>query len=356
MKTEIVKVDPYFPDIKDITRCAQIIQRGGLVVFPTETVYGIAADFSNPDAMERLRQVKKRSADKPFSLLISQAELISNYTADLNPSIYKLIYAFWPGPLTIVVKGKKEGCSLGVRMPDNTIALKIVQEARCPIAASSANMEGNSPPVSCEEALRDLDGLVEMVMDGGSSAIGKSSSVVDLSGETISVLREGSITQSDIMQASNKKIVLFICTGNSCRSVMGEYLLKKRLQERSNIAVYSAGTGVFINSTASAETISVLKERGIDASRHLSRPINSLLLKQTDIIFAMTRSHRRQILERIPEVEQRVYLVKEFSEQSNGAEHDLDIPDPMGGSRQIYQECLWTINQSIEKIATLLIP
>lgn len=356
MKTEIIKVHPAFPDIDAISKCAKMIRQGGLVIFPTETVYGIAADIFNPQAMKRLRAVKKRSQDKPFSVLISQTGLISNYTSMGKTALYKLIYHYWPGPLTLVVPEKENpDQTIGIRMPDNVIALKLVQESRCTIAAPSANKEGNPPPVTCEEALRDLDGLVEIAIDGGLARFGEGSTVVDITQDEPVILREGSISEEAIKRTVQKKVILFICTGNSCRSVMAEYLLKHKMRDRQDVDVYSAGTGVFIHSTASKETVSVLRARGIDATGHVSQPINNLLLHQADLIFVMTRSHRNQILDRVPEVEQRLYLMREFIDiPGNGDFSETDIIDPMGGSHETYEECLVDIGKAVDKIATLI--
>ena len=354
MKTEIIEVHPEYPDAGKIAYCARIIRQGGLVLFPTETVYGIAADFTNPVAMQRLRDVKNRPEQKTFSILISQKGLISNYTTNRDPVLYKLIDAFWPGPLTIVVPSKEEGKTVGVRMPDHIIALKLVQESQCTVAAPSANISGNEAPVSCQESLEDLGGLVEAAIDGGRAEIGKSSTVVDLCSGAPTIAREGVITQADIDRVAKKKTILFVCTGNSCRSVMADYFLKSMLSGRSDIEVLSAGTGVFIQSTASAETISVLKEDGIDATDHVSQPINSILLKKSDLIFVMTRGHRAQVLERVPEVEKRVYLLKEFANIPPSFQGDLDIPDPIGRSRQDYKECLNMISEAINKIVELV--
>ncbi|MCK5259645.1 MAG: threonylcarbamoyl-AMP synthase [Candidatus Omnitrophica bacterium] len=354
MKTEIIKLDPQYPDLKQIAYCAKVIRKGGLVVFPTETVYGIAADLSNPQAMKRLREVKRRTQDKPFAILISQIGLISNYTSTTDSRLFKLIHAFWPGPLTVVVPSKEEGSTIGVRMPDHPIALRLVQDSQCTIAAPSANIEGNDPPKTCAEALRDLDGLVDVAIDGGTARIGTGSSVVDMTKENPVVLRGGVITQEDVNRIIGKKTVLFICTGNSCRSVMAEYLLKSRIQGRDDIEVMSAGTGVFIQSAASSETVAVLAEEGINAMAHLAQPINTILLKKSDLIIVMTRNHRSQVLERVPEAEHRVYLLKEFANIPSNGENGLDIPDPIGKPRGLYKECLREIKEAIHKIEELV--
>ncbi len=349
----MITVNPEFPEFDKISYCAKVIRQGGLVVLPTETVYGIAADYNNLLAMNRLREVKRRSQDKPFSILISQIGLISNYSSMTKPVLFKVIDAFWPGPLTVIVPKKGQEGTMGIRMPQHEIALNLVQESQCTIAAPSANFEGNHSPTTCREALRDLDGLVDVAIDGGTASIGISSSVVDFTQEHPMVLREGSIKQEDIDRAAKKKTVLFVCTGNSCRSVMGEFLLRKMLKDQSEVEVYSAGTGVYFKTSASAETIAVLKKEGIDASQHQSQQLTSLLLKKSDLILVMTRLHRQQVLERVPEVESRVYLLREFSNM-NSFGSNLDIPDPIGKPAEAYEECSMTIKEAVDRVVQLL--
>ena len=352
MKTKVICLDPRFPDLKALGDAAKVLRRGGLVVFPTETVYGLAADFANAEAMRRLRELKDRPEGKPFSILIAQRGLITNYTSMSDPVLYKVLWEFCPGPLTLVVPARDGETTIGVRVPDNLIAAKLVQEAQLTVAAPSANAAGMPPPRTCQEALANFDGRVELALDGGPCRLGRSSTVVDMTVRPPKVLREGAITQADIDQCVTRKTVVFICTGNSCRSVMAEYLLKSMVGDKP-VDVYSAGTSVFLQSRASAETLEVLREEGIDAGGHVSRPINSILLKKADLIFVMTRQHLRQVLERVPEVEKRVYLLKEFVDRSS-CQDGMDVPDPMGQSRQAYKDCLRLIKEAMHKIVDLI--
>ena len=356
MKTSVVRIDPKAMDMDLVLEAARCVHKGGLVIFPTETVYGIAADCSNPLAMKRLREVKKRSDNKPFSVMIAQKELIRNYTAYTDAKLYKLIDRYWPGPLTVIVPAAsaKEGATIGIRIPDHPVALKLVENSRCTIAAPSANFEGSPAPATCQEALKDLDGLVDMAIDSGRVDIGQASTIVDFSKEKPLVVRPGVITQADVDAVTGRKNILFVCTGNSCRSVMAEYLFREKVKKFKNVEVASCGTGVLFPTSASQDAVAVLRGCGIDARQHVSQPVTHMLLRKSDLIFVMTRSHRSQVLERVPGVESRVYLLGEFRSEPIHRESDLDIPDPMGHARVEYQSCAAVIEDCLEKIVQLI--
>ena len=186
------------PDPAALTEAAKILRNGGLVAFPTETVYGIGVDAGNPKAIERLNQVKGRSPEKPYSLHLYAPEQMRAFVTSLPPLAAKLIERFWPGPLTIVVPAKRGG-TIGFRLPDHPIAQAFLKACDVPVAAPSANRSGSPPPIDAKEVLAALDGALDCVLDGGPTRLGKESTVVEVIDGRVDIKREGAISKETIL-------------------------------------------------------------------------------------------------------------------------------------------------------------
>ncbi|MDD5238298.1 MAG: L-threonylcarbamoyladenylate synthase [Candidatus Omnitrophica bacterium] len=352
IKTKIVKIDPSSPEFYLINEAAEVLKSGGLVIIPTETVYGIAANKLNKDAINRLYEIKNRPQDKPFSIHIERKDRIEEFARAVPVCAYKLIDKFWPGPLTLILKSKDTG-KVGLRMPDNEIALKVIEEAGIPIACPSANISGRNAPVTFQEAIKDLEGLVELAVDAGNTRLAAESSVVDLTVEPIKIVRLGAIKKEEIEAVAKNKTVLFICSGNSCRSVMAQALLKKVLKEknRADVEVLSAGTLILSGLGVTEGTKEVLRREGIDASAHRSQRVTKEMIKKSDIILVMEKQHEERILSLAPEVKNRLFLLKEFAKIND---NNLNIVDPIGKPLEFYEKTFQVIKEAVERISNII--
>ena len=189
---------------------ATAIKNGKVVVFPTETVYGIGTNGLDEKAIEKLYKLKKRPKNKPISLLVNNIDMINDIAEDITELEYKLINKFMPGPLTIILKKKNKipdiltanSSTVGIRIPENEIAIKLIEYANVPIATSSANISGKSSGINLKNIMNDFNDDIDYYIDGGFSKIGIASTVVQVLDGIPHILREGVITIDDI-----KKVV-----------------------------------------------------------------------------------------------------------------------------------------------------
>ncbi len=351
--TRLIKARPDNLTDPQLDEAAQVIRKGGLVIVPTETVYGIAANSADKKAMERLSLLKERPGDKPFSLHIASVDVLEDYAADIPPVAYKLIERFWPGPLTLIFKTRGKG-TIGIRLPDEPVCRRIIALAGVPVVCPSANFAGHPPPVDCDQALKDLNGKVELAVDIGPTRVRKESTIVDVTLKPAKLVREGAIKAGEIEKIIRSKSVLFVCTGNSCRSVMAQYLLQKKLAElgRSDVQVLSAGMMRGQGMPASLETLELLKQEGVDAFRHRSQAVTRQMLNQADLVLVMERLHESHLLQMAPQIKNRLYLLREFADSR--PDEKLDIPDPIGKSVDYYRQTFATIKQAVDKVAAIL--
>ena len=199
-------------DYTKLKEVARTIKQGGIIVFPTETVYGIGTNGLKENSVKRLYEVKQRPLNKPISLLVNGINMINEIAQEITDLEKALIKEFFPGPLTIILKKKDtvpnivtaNSNMVGVRMPSNEIALKLIEYAGVPIATPSANISGKPSGTNMEDIMKDFEGKVDYFLDDGPSKIGISSTIVQVIDGVPHILRQGKITEEQIMNIYKK--------------------------------------------------------------------------------------------------------------------------------------------------------
>jgi tRNA threonylcarbamoyl adenosine modification protein (Sua5/YciO/YrdC/YwlC family) len=373
MKTEVIRIetagrhgDASQVDPDAVRAAAEVLQGGGLLIFPTETVYGVGAVATSAEGIRRLREVKQRPDGKPFTLHLAAREDAQRYAGPLPGPARRLIEHAWPGPVTVIVPVGEcpeaheqldaqqrrrlyhEG-TIGMRCPDHPVAAAVLSSVDAPVVAASANRAGRQPPVDADAAIGELDGLVELALDAGASRYGKASTVVRADAHGLTILREGVLDAATVRKLAGRG-VLFVCTGNICRSPMAAGLYAARLAQAEGcttatlaergLRICSAGTAAVTGIPASEYAVGAMKEMGIDIAAHRSRPLSAADIRQADRIVCMTASHRVAVTELVPEAAGKVLLLAD----------PTGVEDPIGGDLEVYQRCAKRIAEGLDAL------
>lgn len=258
METRVLKIDPVKPEKSAIKEAARYIKNGGLVVFPTETVYGIGADASNPRACKRIFEAKGRPSDNPLIVTVGsleQALEIGKIPGEYLPAIGKI----WPCPLTFIVEANSRlpqevtaGLNtVSLRMPAHPVALELIKESGVPIAAPSANASKKPTATNAQQAMRYFDGKVDCIIDSGPAFFGLESTIIDL--RTFTVIRPGPFTIEELEKAFGKKpTVSDVAKGTKEADVA--------LSPGTKYRHYAPDTGLFLFDGGSEELLDILAE------------------------------------------------------------------------------------------------
>ena len=366
MQTEVLTIDESKIELSSIQKAAKMIDKGDMVAFPTETVYGLACRVKSA-YLAKLDAVKGRTSDKFYTLHIPYPGLVHQYVPSISLKAEKLIKNCWPGPLTIVFEIEPDDMnnlksrmdkdvfenlyknnSIGIRCPANHIATALLENTKYPVVAPSANITGQPPPTDAKQVLDSLGDKIPLVIDGGRSRYKKNSTVVSIGRKNLEILREGVFSNRHIQKSAQIQF-LFVCTGNSCRSPMAAILFKKYLAEKLGTdidqldkigyKISSAGTMGISGLPASSEAVAVCADRGLDISGHKSTGLNKRLIEDSDIIYVMSRQHLRDVCGLAAETANKCMLLAD----------KVEIPDPIGQDRKTYLDCFTQIENGVKK-------
>jgi len=329
-----------------VATAARAIAADALVVVPTETVYGVAADPRREASVQRLVALKGSPNDRPFTHHIATLEDAACLARPLPAPARRLTARYWPGPLTLVVPARAGG-EVGLRMPAHDFARRVIAAVGPSLYLTSVNRAGEPPLVTPDAIAAGFGDAIDLLFDTGPPPLKVSSTVARIAGHRIEVLREGILTRDEILAVAAATVV-FVCTGNTCRSPLAEALARRLAADRLGVEPHevatrglrfvSAGLAATFGEAASEGALMAASEVGCSLTGHASQGLTPELVDQAAVVFCMTAAHAARVVALVPAAATKVTTLRPDGD---------DIADPFGGSPALYRQARDEIVQSL---------
>lgn len=369
MKT--IKIDQKTVDPQVVQQTVNVLKKGGVILYPTDTVYGLGVDVANEEAMKKIYSLKGRDISQPVSFLAHDVDQIEAYHGLLDLELRRQLDVLFPGKITALLKNSfkkslpvfsaiREQKKIGWRIPNHPFCLKLSRVYGKPLSTTSANRSGYGNASDVQEILEQLNGKPDLVIDAGTVSKKSGSTILDFTKKPIMIVRQGEIKKATLLELLPEQEfrfkkstfgIVFVCSGNVCRSPMAEGILKTMLAKtrfKNIIHVSSAGT---LNLPPTpvhkwAEKVSAANE--INISSHISGHLNKRIMDRADMVVSMAVNHARYLKKKYPEHASKVILLKEWKRGKQLS--NPSIADPIGHEISFFSDTFAEIHSELKRI------